>query len=248
MNAYLSPSFATSRFFSRFGHPLPNQISLKGLFARVVSLLVLLVLALPVASQDAATLFPRLRRLTLEEVRVLARSRSANIALSDARLAQASASRRDIERRIRLDTTGGLDPFSRQVRFYISLDLERLLGLNRQERERARQVEAEGRIGQTTAQADALRRVTTAWYATLQAQNGVVSATRVRQTTAALFLAADARFKSGQGELGVVLGALRAREEGEDAYERARQGVALACLDLAQACGYASAEEMEAAL
>ncbi len=248
MNAYFSPSFASSRQFSSFSHLSFQQISLKGLFARVVLCAVVLLCALPSSAEDAPTIFPRLRRLTLEEVRVLARNRSANIALSDARLAQASASRRDIERRIRLDTTGGLDPFSRQVRFYISLDLERLLGLNRQERERARQVEAEGRIGQTTAQADALRRVTLAWYATLQAQNGVVSATRVRQTTAALFLAADARFKSGQGELGAVLGALRAREEGEDAYERARQGVALACLDLAQACGYASAEEMEAAL
>lgn len=206
----------------------------------------------PAHAQDPNTarapIFPRVRALSLERSRALARERSATIALAQAKFAQAKAEEREVSRRLKLDTTGGLDPFSRQIRFYVALDLERLLGLNRQERERARQATEQGRIGRQSAQAEAMKGATTAWYALASANAGVTASLRRREAARALYVVADARFKAGQGELGSVMTALQGTYSAEDAFEQARQTVALSCLELAQSCGYATAEEMEAAL
>ena len=195
-----------------------------------------------------APIFPRVRALTLEQARALAMKRSPALALSGARVAEAEGAQRDVSRRIKLDTTGGLDPFSGQVRFYLALDLERLIGLNKGEKESARQkVEAE-KINRTTSEQTAMARVSTAWYGLSTAQANVTSAGRRKEIARALYAASDARFKAGAGELNDVLGALSSNTQALDAYEASRQGVALACLELAQSCGYLTAEEMEAAL
>ncbi|HEX8465529.1 MAG TPA: hypothetical protein VF627_13005 [Abditibacterium sp.] len=186
--------------------------------------------------------------MSLERTRALARTGSATITLAQAKFAQAQAEEKDVARRFKLDTTGGLDPFSRQIRFYVALDLERLLGLNRQEKERARQATEQGRIGRQSAQADAMKGATTAWYALSSANTGVGSAARRKEAAQALYVVADARFKAGQSELSGVMTALQGTYTSEDAFDQARQAVALACLDLAQSCGYATAEELEAAL
>jgi hypothetical protein len=197
---------------------------------------------------EQAPIFPRIRALSLERTRALARTGSATITLAQAKFAQAQAEEKDVARRFKLDTTGGLDPFSRQIRFYVALDLERLLGLNRQEKERARQATEQGRIGRQSAQADAMKGATTAWYALSSANTGVGSAARRKEAAQALYVVADARFKAGQSELSGVMTALQGTYTSEDAFDQARQAVALACLDLAQSCGYATAEELEAAL
>lgn len=200
-------------------------------------------------SDDTKTpIFPRIRALSLEGVRELARERSSPITLAQARFAQAQAEEREVARRIKLDTTGGLDPFSRQIRFYVALDLERLLGLNRQEKERARQATEQGRIGRQNANADAMKSATAAWYGLSSANAGVGSAARRKEAAQALYVVADARFKSGQSDLSGVMTALQGTYTSEDAFHQARQTVALTCLDLAQSCGYATAEELEAAL
>lgn len=198
--------------------------------------------------EPGAPIFPRIRALSLERARALARERSATITLAQAKFAQAQAEEREVARRFKLDTTGGLDPFSRQIRFYVALDLERLLGLNRQEKERARQTTEQGRIGRQSANADAMKAATTAWYVLSSANAGVGSAARRKEAAQALYVVADARFKAGQSELSGVMTALQGTYTSEDAFDQARQAVALACLDLAQSCGYATAEELEAAL
>ena len=199
-------------------------------------------------SPATAPIFPRVRALSLEQARALAMKRSPALALSGARVAEAEGAQRDVSRRIKLDTTGGLDPFSGQVRFYLALDLERLIGLNKGEKESARQkVEAE-KINRTTSEQTAMARVSTAWYGLSTAQANVTSAGRRKEIARALYAASDARFKAGAGELNDVLGALSSNTQALDAYEASRQGVALACLELAQSCGYLTAEAMEAAL
>lgn len=201
-------------------------------------------------SAQAATpsLFPQIRGLSLEGARALAMKRSPALALSSARVAEAQGAARDVSRRIKLDTTGGLDPFSGQVRFYLALDLERLIGLNKGEKESARQKVAAEKINQATSEQTAMARVSTAWYGLATAQATVTSAGRRKEIARALYAASDARFKAGAGELGDVLGALSANTQAVDSYQASRQGVALACLELAQSCGYLTAETMEAAL
>ena len=196
----------------------------------------------------AQSIFPRVRSLSLEQSRALAMKRSPALALSSARVAEAQGVERDVSRRIKLDTTGGFDPFSREVRFYLALDLERLIGLNKGEKEAARQKVAAEKINLTTSEQTAMARVSTAWYGLSTAQASVTSAGRRKEIARALYAASDARFKAGAGELSNVLGALSAHTQAEDAYQASRQGVALACLELAQACGYLTAEEMEAIL
>ena len=202
----------------------------------------------PDSTAATASIFPQIRALSLEGARALAMKRSPALALSGARVAEAEGAQRDVSRRIKLDTTGGLDPFSGQVRFYLALDLERLIGLNKGEKESARQkVEAE-KINRTTSEQAAMARVSTAWYGLSTAQANVTSAGRRKEIARALYAASDARFKAGAGALNDVLGALSSNTQALDAYEASRQGVALACLELAQSCGYLTAEEMEAAL
>lgn len=193
-------------------------------------------------------IFPKVRGLGLGAVRAMALKQSTSIALAQSKLGQARAELRDQENRFKVNTQGGLDPFSGKVRFYLALDLERLLQLNTQQRAVARQAVEAQSIGQTDAQNTTLKGVTVAWFGLQRAEASVLSAARYRETSNAIYVAADARFKAGEGELTGVLSGLRGTWESEDAYSRARQDVALACLDLAQACGYSTAEEMEAAL
>lgn len=232
----------------------PRTLKCGLLGARIVwaTLLLLCFFLLPAIAQESGSaappIFPRIRALNLERTRVLARERSATITLAQAKFAQSQAEEREVSRRIKLDTTGGLDPFSRQIRFYVALDLERLLGLNRQEKERARQATEQNRIGRQSANADAMKSATVAWYALSSANAAVVAAARRKEAAQALYVVADARFKSGQSELSGVMSALQGTYTSEDAFDQARQSIALACLDLAQSCGYATAEELEAAL
>ena len=93
-----------------------------------------------------------------------------------------------------------------------------------------------------------MARVSAAWYSLETAEMAVTSANRRVETSRALYVASDAKFKAGVGELSGVLSSLSATSEAEDVYQAARQRVALGCLELAQACGYMTAEEMEAAL
>lgn len=233
---------------------LPSRVQGSFLSGYVTTIAFVLASAIcpPVAAQatpsEAAPIFPRIRALSLPEARALSMKRSPAIALSSAKIAAAEADRKDVARRIKIDTTGGLDPFSGQVRFYLALDLERLAGLNRAQKENARQkVEAE-RIGAISTQQDAVKRVSSAWYGLNSSQMSVESNTRRREMARALYVAADASFKAGEGQLSGVLSSLAGTSEAEDAFQTARQSVALGCLELAQSCGYMTAEEMEAAL
>ena len=205
-------------------------------------------LSVPLQAQSAPAIFPQIRALSLEQARAMAMKRSPALALSTAQVAAAQANERDVSRRIKIDTTGGLDPFSGKVRFYLGLDLERLAGLNRAEKENARQKVAAEKIGALTSEQGAMARVSTAWYSLETAEMAVASASRRAETSRALYVAADAKFKAGVGELGGVLGALSGTSEAEDAYQSARQRVALGCLELAQSCGYLTAEAMESDL
>lgn len=192
--------------------------------------------------------FAKIRALGLPDVRTLAIKRAPSIALANAKVKAAEAEAREISRRLKINTTGGLDPFSGQVRFYLALDLERLAGLNKGEKDKAaRGVEAE-KIGATEAQNAAIKSVTEAWFTLRRAIDTEKSATRQLVTARALYTASDARFKAGIGELNAVLSAMSARSNAEDNLRAARAAIILACLDLAQACGYSTAEEMEAAL
>lgn len=73
------------------------------------------------------------------------------------------------------------------------------------------------------------------------------STTRRRQSSRTLYVAAGSRFRAGAGALSGALGTLNAAEA-DDAYQSARQKIALACLELAQGCGFLTAKEMETAL
>lgn len=194
------------------------------------------------------SMFPRMRTLSLFQVRELAKKRNSRIALAGAKLGNAEAELKEQRNRIKLNTAGGLDPFSGQVKFYLSLDLERLLQLNKTARDKARQdVEAQ-KIGRTDSINATIKEATVAWYGLRKSEAQVVSASRYRQTAQALYVAADARFRAGATELAGVLATLDGTHRADDAHQAARQQIALDCLDLAQSCGYATAEEMEAAL
>ncbi len=195
-----------------------------------------------------SAIFLRLRGLSLEECRALSLARSNSIALSIAKVSQARAELKEQESRFKVNTQGGLDPFTGKIRFYLALDLERLLQLNRQARAQAKFALDAQSISQSDARNAALKGVTAAWYGLRRAENSVESAARLTQTSRALHVSADARFQSGAGELTGVLSSLKALADAEDSYQRARQDVILGALDLAQSCGYATAEEMEAAL
>ena len=235
--------------------PQPENFSRKTLnrFAprKARAVVVGLVLALTAATFQASaapSIFPQVRALTLEQARAIAMKRSPALALSAAQIAAAQANERDVSRRIKIDTTGGLDPFTGRVRFYLALDLERLAGLNRAQKDNARSKVAAERIGAITTEQGAMARVSAAWYSLETAEMAVTSANRRVETSRALYVASDAKFKAGVGELSGVLSSLSATSEAEDVYQAARQRVALGCLELAQACGYMTAEEMEAAL
>lgn len=234
------------------------KTSVNGFFARKFLAVWMVVLALCLGGQTAhcqlrdpspdSTIYPRLRRLSLEECRALSLSRSNSITLSTAKVSQARAELREQESRFKVNTQGGLDPFTGQIRFYLSLDLERLLQLNRQARAQAKFALDAQSISQSDARNAALKGVTAAWYGLRRAENSVESASRLSQTSRALHVSADARFQAGAGELSGVLSSLKALADAEDAYERARQDVLLGALDLAQSCGYPTAEAMEIAL
>lgn len=195
--------------------PQNEKKRVKAFFARkllaglVVSLVFFRVEAARCDPREAA-IFPRLRRLSLEECRALSLSRSSSIALSTAKVAQARAALREQENRFKVNTQGGLDPFTGKIRFYLSLDLERLLRLNREARAQAKFALDTQSIGQSDARDAALKSVTAAWYGLRRAENAVASAARLTQTSRALHVSADARFQSGAGELSGVLASLKA--------------------------------------
>ncbi len=199
------------------------------------------------AQSKAPTTFGHIRKLSLEEVRALALERAPAIAQAKAKIEAAQAEEKELKKRIVPQVGGGIDPFSGQVRYYMNLDLQRLLQLNKAERQKAkRTVEAEEQ-GRIQAQNAAIASVTAAWFGLKRAEAGHATARRNLITAKAIFVSADARFRAGTGELGSVLSALNGKASGEDAVTSTRQGLLLACLTLAQACGYATAEEMEAA-
>lgn len=200
------------------------------------------------ATGEAAPLFPRVRAITLEQARALAMKKSPALALSNAKIAAAQADEREVSRRFKINTAGGLDPFAGKIRFYLALDLERLAGLNKAERQSAKEKVEQQKLGAITSQQDTMKRVSAAWYALASAQMGVESAARRQSAARALYVAADARFRAGQGELSGVLSSMNGSFGAEDAYQTARQNVAVACLELAQACGYLTAETMESDL
>ena len=224
-------------------------------FARAASLAFCLTLTLaltaPVAlaaESPARALFPRIADLELTEVRALAIQRAPEIALAQAKTAAAQADLAEQRKRLKLNTAGGLDPFDGKIRFYLALDLERLLQLNGAAREKARRIVESEQIGQTQATNAVTKSATVAWYDLRRTLANDTSARRRAEVAAALYVAADARFKVGSGELSGVLSALSAQSESADAVTAATQAVALASLDVAQACGFATAEEMEAFL
>ncbi len=201
-------------------------------------------------SQNSAniTTFGHIRALSLEEVRALALQRAPSIAQAKAKIEAAQAEERELKKRFVPQVGGGIDPFSGQVRYYMNLDLQRLLQLNKAERQKAhRAVEAEQQ-GQTQAQNGAIASVTAAWFGLQRAEAAHTTARRNLITAKAIFVSADARFRAGTGELGSVLSALNGKASGEDAVISTRQSLLMACLTLAQTCGYPTAEEMEAAL
>ncbi len=200
------------------------------------------------AQSKAATTFGQIRRLSLPQVRALALERAPTIAEAKAKIEAAKAEERELKKRIVPQFGGGIDPFNGQVRYYMNLDLQRLFQLNKAEREKARrQVEAE-QGGQTQAQNGAIASVTSAWFGLQRAEAGHKTARRNLITAKAIFVSADARFRAGTGELSSVLGAMNGQASSEDAVTSTRQNLLLACLTLAQACGYPTAEEMEGAL
>lgn len=200
------------------------------------------------AESPARALFPRIAELDLPEVRALATLRAPEIALAGAKVGAAQADLAEQRKRLKLNSAGGLDPFGGKIRFYLALDLERLLQLNGAAREKARRIVESEQIGQTQAQNAVTKTATVAWYDLRRALANDLSARRRAEVAAALYVAADARFKAGGGELSGVLGALSAQSESADAIVAATQAVALASLDVAQACGYPTAEAMEADL
>ncbi len=96
----------------------------------------------PKPAPRAAPTFGRIRALSLPAVREIALRRSGEagaIALAGSRLQVARAALRDESNRFRPNVGGGIDPFSGRVRYYLSLDLERLAQLNSAARNTARQ-------------------------------------------------------------------------------------------------------------
>lgn len=202
----------------------------------------------PAFAQSKPTTFGHIRKLSLPQVRALALERAPAIAEARAKIEAAKAEERQLKKRIVPQFGGGIDPFSGQVRYYMNLDLQRLFQLNKAEREKARRaVEAE-QGGQTQAQNGAIASVTAAWFGLQRAEAGAATARRNLITAKAIFVSADARFRAGTGELGSVLGAMNGQASSEDAVTSTRQSLLLACLTLAQACGYSTAEEMDDAL
>ena len=199
-------------------------------------------------SKAAPTTFGHIRKLSLEDVRALALQRAPAIAQAKAKIEAAQAEERELKKRIVPNFGGGIDPFSGQVRYYMNLDFQRLFQLNKAERQKARRaVEAE-QSGHTQAQNAAIASVTAAWFGLKRAEAAHTTARRNLITAKAIFVSADARFRAGTGELGSVLSALNGKASGEDAVTSSRQSLLLACLTLAQRCGYPTAEEMEGAL
>lgn len=198
--------------------------------------------------QGAATTFGHIRKLSLPQVRALALERAPSIAQAKAKIEAAKAGERQLKKRIVPNFGGGIDPFSGQVRYYMNLDLQRLFQLNKAEREKARRIVEAEQSGQTDAQNAAIASVTAAWFGLQRAEAGHKTARRNLITAKAIFVSADARFRAGTGELGSVLSAMNGQASGEDAVTSTRQSLLLSCLTLAQACGYPTAEEMDAAL
>lgn len=199
-------------------------------------------------AQSKPTTFGHIRALSLPQVRALALERAPAIAAAKAKIEAAKAEERQLKKRIVPNFGGGIDPFSGQVRYYMNLDFQRLFQLNKAERQKAhRAVEAE-QLGQTDAQNGAIASVTSAWFGLQRAEAAHTTARRNLITAKAIFVSADARFRGGTGELGSVLSALNGKASSEDAVTSTRQSLLLACLTLAQASGYPTAEEMEAAL
>ncbi len=199
-------------------------------------------------SPRPATTFSHIRKLSLEDVRALALERAPSIAQAKAKIESAQAEEKELKRRIVPNFGGGIDPFSGQVRYYMNLDLQRLLQLNKAERQKAKRATEAEQMGKTDAQNGAIAGVTAAWFGLQRAEAGHKTARRNLITAKAIFVSADARFRGGTGELGSVLSAMNAKSSGEDAVTSTRQSLLLACLTLAQACGYPTAEEMESAL
>ncbi len=230
-------SFFSLAFFSASAFPSVLFISGAGLaFAQGAG---------AATSPAAPTTFGHIRHLSLEEVRVLALQRAPAIAAARAKIEAAQAQERELKKRIVPNFGGGIDPFSGQVRYYMNLDFQRLFQLNKAERQKAkRAVEAE-QAGHTQAQNSAIAGVTAAWFGLQRAEAGHKTARRNLITAKAIFVSADARFRGGTGELGSVLSALNGKASGEDAVTSTRQSLLMACLTLAQACGYSTAEEMD---
>lgn len=194
------------------------------------------------------SIFPKARALSLAQVRELATQRNTRIALAKAKLSGAQTDLKEQQNRFKINSGGGLDPFNGKVRFYLALDLERLLQLNKAERNKARQEVEAQQIGHVESTNAAIKEATVAWYGLRKSEAGVTSAIRYRDTAQALYVSADARFRAGSGELSGVLSALDGTHKANESFSATRQQVALDCLELAQSCGYATAEEMEAAL
>ncbi len=194
------------------------------------------------------SIFPKVRALSLAQVRELATQRNTRIALAKAKLSGAQTDLKEQQNRFKINSGGGLDPFNGKVRFYLTLDLERLLQLNKAERNKARQEVDAQRLGQAESTNATIKEATVAWYGLRKSEAGVTSAIRYRDTAQALYVSADARFRAGSGELSGVLSALDGTHKANESFSAARQQVALDCLELAQSCGYATPEEMEAAL
>jgi len=196
----------------------------------------------------AATTFGHIRRLSLDQVRSLALQLAPTIAQAKAKIEAAKAEEHELKKRIVPNFGGGIDPFSGQVRYYMNLDFQRLFQLNKAERQKAKRAIETEQMGKTDAQNGAIASVTAAWFGLKRAEAGHTTARRNLITAKAIFVSADARFRGGTGELGSVLSALNGRASSEDSVTSTRQSLLMACLTLAQACGYSTAEEMEAAL
>jgi len=221
-------------------HPFPLRVGL--------TLIALALVSSAALAQTGSEPFPVLRDLSLAQARRVALARSSSIRLAGAKLSAGRASLGEAQKRLNVQTAGGFDPIDGKVRYYLNLDLARLLQTNGAERQKARLDVQAGESDRVEARQATIKGVTTAWYALQKAEAGRVAAGRYKDTAKALHVAADARFKAGQGELSSVLASLRGTWEADQAQEAAEQAVALACLDLAQACGWSTAEEAEAAL
>jgi outer membrane protein TolC len=235
-------------FLFALGLLAPLRVRAEELAPLPVPSLVAASVAAPPDTDSAPPMFPKVRAITLEQARAIAMKRSPALAISSAKIAAAQADEREVSRRFKINTAGGLDPFAGKIRFYLALDLERLAGLNKAERQSAKEKVEQQKLGAITSQQDTMKRVSAAWYALASAQMGVESAARRQSAARALHVAADARFRAGQGELSGVLSSMNGSFGAEDAYQTARQNVAVACLELAQSCGYLTAETMESDL